>query len=226
MYCFKGTEMSDSCCNSSCTSEKITNTKWLKIAVILVLLTITYNIAEAVIAVSTGYSVDSIALVGFGFDSLLEVSAAILMLWRLIEQLRHQNDEAVERAESLVHRFVGATFLLLSAYILYDSITTLFHQVRPESTLIGTALAALSLMLMPFLAWGKMRAAKEIGSSALYSEAKETVACSILSLIVLIGLALNVTLGWWWADPLAAFMMIPWLIKEGIAGIKGQSCCG
>lgn len=200
--------------------------KWLKIAFALVILTIAYNIAEALVAVFTGYSAESIALVGFGFDSLLEVSAAFLMLWRLIEQLRHHSDEAIKEVETTVHRFVGATFLLLAGYIAFDSITTLWHQARPEVSIVGIILAALSLLIMPLLAWGKMRAAREINRPALRAEAKETVACSILSLIVLIGLGLNAALGWWWADPVAALVMIPWLLKEGLAGMRGQGCCG
>ncbi len=226
MHFLKDNNMSESCCSQSCGSERITHGKWLKIAFALVIMTIAYNIAEALVAVFTGYSAESIALVGFGFDSLLEVSAAILMLWRLIEQMRHNNDEAIEHAETAVHRFVGVTFLLLAGYIAFDSITILWHQIRPETTIIGIILAALSLLIMPLLAWVKMRAAKEINSSALRAEAKETVACSILSLILLVGLGLNAALGWWWADPVTALVMVPWLVKEGLAGIRGQSCCG
>lgn len=215
-----------SCCGQPCGTGLKNNSKWLKIAFILVVLTIVYNVAEAMVAVFTGYTSESIALIGFGFDSLLEVSAAALMLWRLIEQVKHQNDEAVERAETTVHRFVGFTFLLLAAYIAYDAGTTLWHQARPDETMLGIAIAALSLLIMPLLSCGKIRAAKEINSAALRAEAKETIACSILSLILLIGLGLNALFGWWWADPVAALAMIPWLIKEGVAGLKGEGCCG
>jgi len=219
--------MNDICYDQACASGGITqDPKWLKIAFALVILTILYNVVEAIIAVLTGYSSESIALVGFGFDSLLEVSAAVLMLWRLIEQVQHRNDDAVEHAETMVHRFVGTTFILLAAYICYDAGTALWLQNKPEETLIGIILAALSLLIMPALALGKMRAAKEINSAALRSEAKETVACSILSLILLVGLALNAAFAWWWADPIAALIMIPWLVKEGITGLKGQACCG
>lgn len=218
--------MNDTCCGQAYASGGITqDPKWLKIAFVLVILTILYNVAEAVIAVLTGYSSESIALVGFGFDSLLEVSAAVLMLWRLIEQVKHQNDDAVEHAETTVHRFVGATFILLAVYIGYDAGTALWLQNKPEETLIGIILAVLSLLIMPALAWGKIRAAKEINSAALRSEAKETVACSILSLILLVGLALNATFGCWWADPVAALVMLPWLIKEGVSGLQGEGCC-
>lgn len=216
----------NSCCDNTCSSGLPADSKWVKLAVGLVSLTVLYNVAEAIIAVFTGYSSESIALVGFGFDSMLEVSAAVLMLWRLYEQIKHQNDDAVERAETFVHRFVGATFILLATYIAYDAGMTLWFQNRPEETTIGIILAALSLLIMPALAWGKIKTARKINSRALEAEAKETVACSILSLILLVGLVLNAVFGWWWADPVAALVMIPWLIKEGIAGLKGESCCG
>ena len=213
--------MNDSSCSQTCGSRLKTDNQWLKIAFILLILTVIYNVAEALIAVFTGYSADSVALLGFGFDSLLEISASLLMLWRLIEQMRYRSEEAVERAEASVHRFIGVTFILLATYIAFDAMSTLWHQSRPESTMIG-----ILLLIMPLLSWGKIQAAAKINSAALRSEAKATIACSILSLILLIGLGLNALFGWWWADPVAALIMIPWLIKEGFAGIKGQSCCG
>lgn len=215
------------CCNEACGSPRVTtNSKWLKIAFLLVGFTIFYNVAEAGVAVWAGEKAESIALVGFGFDSLIEVSAAAMMLWRLVEQVRHHSDEAVEQAEANVHRFVGVTFILLAAYITFDSSLTLWHQERPHSSFLGIVLATLSFIIMPLLSWGKMKAAQEINSPALRSEAKETIACSILSLILLIGLAANAAFGWWWADPVAALVMLPWLIREGIAGLKGEGCCG
>jgi divalent metal cation (Fe/Co/Zn/Cd) transporter len=218
----------DSCCTELCGSNSNfkPDPKWLKIAFALVSLTIVYNVLEAVLAVWTGEKAESIALVGFGVDSLIEVSAAFLMLWRLIEQVRHHNDEVVERAENRVHRFVGVSFFLLAAYIAFNAISTLWHQTRPEQSLFGIILALLSLIIMPLLSWGKMRAAHHIQSNALTAEAKESIACSILSFILLVGLVANATLGWWWADPVAGLVMLPWLLKEGIAGIKGEGCCG
>ena len=215
-----------SCCGQSCGSELKTNTKWLKMAFVLVIFTIFYNVLEAIVSVLAGEKAESVALIGFGFDSLIEVSAAGMMLWRLIEQVRHQSDEAVERAEANVHRFVGVTFFLLSAYIVSNSSLTLLHHEKPHASPVGIVLAVLSLIVMPILSWGKMRAALEINSPALKAEAKETVACSVLSLVLLVGLAANALFGWWWADPVAALLMLPWLIKEGIAGLKGEGCCG
>lgn len=216
----------DSCCGKPCHTNEKPNQKWLKIAFALLIFTIVYNIAEAVAAILFGYEAESIALFGFGFDSLLEVSAASLMLWRLTVELNNQDEESIERTEKTVHRFVGVTFILLSAYIAYESGITLWHQTPPQASLVGIILAILSLIIMPLLSWGKIKAATEIKSAALHSEAKETIACSILSLILLVGLAANALLGWWWADPVAGLLMLPWLIKEGLAGLRGEGCCG
>lgn len=188
--------------------------------------TILYNGIEAVIALLFGYMAESIALVGFGFDSLIEISASGLMVWRLVVELKGSAPEVIERTERMVHRFVGWTFFALSAYITYESVTAIYAQEAPQESLIGIIIATLSLLIMPALAWGKLKAADKLNSSALRAEAKETIACSILSLILLVGLAANATVGWWWADPIAGLLMIPWLVKEGLAGIKGEGCCG
>lgn len=207
-------------------SETTTRSYWPKIALGLVILTILYNIAEAVLAISFGLEAESISLVGFGFDSIIEVSAAGVMLWRLTQEFAHVSECQLEAREKFVRRFVGATFILLAAYILYQSATDLWFQTKPSESIIGIILAILSLIIMPLLAWGKMKAADHIGSEALRLEAKETIACSLLSLILLLGLSLNALFGWWWADPVAALTMVPWLIKEGREGLRGESCCG
>ena len=204
----------------------IKDSKWLKIAFWLLLSTFLYNVIEAVIAIVVGYEAESIALVGFGFDSMIEMSASGLMVWRLALELKGTAPEVVERTEHLVQRFVGWTFFALSAYIAYESITALLAMTTPQESVIGIILAILSLLIMPALAWGKLKAADKLNSQALRAEAKETIACTILSLILLVGLAANATIGWWWADPVAGLVMIPWLIKEGIEGIKGEGCCG
>ncbi|MGE0175306.1 MAG: cation transporter [Oligoflexales bacterium] len=216
----------DTCCNSRCDTGQTANLKPLKIGIALVAFTILYNVLESVIALFSGYQAESIALVGFGFDSLIEVSAAVLVLWRLMLQLRQASDERVEQAETGVHRFVGVTFFALSLYILFDAGMLLLHQEAPKESLIGIIMAIVSLIIMPVLAWGKIKVAKAINSASLAAEAKETIACSLLSLILLMGLSANALWGWWWADPVAGLAMIPWLIKEGIVGIKGEVCCG
>lgn len=203
----------------------MTKGKWLKIALWLVITTNVYNIIEAIIALWAGIEADSIALFGFGLDSIIEFMAASVLLWRFYVEARGASQKCIEKAEHRAHQFVGITFLLLAAYVAIQSIRSLIIHTIPDESLIGIILACASLAIMPLISWGKLVAAKHVGSSALRAEAKETLACSILSLILLVGLVANATLGWWWADPVAALLMVPWLIKEGFEGISGDECC-
>jgi divalent metal cation (Fe/Co/Zn/Cd) transporter len=120
---------------------------------------------------------------------------------------------------------VGATFLLLAVYVSGQAGFSLLARHVPDESLLGIALAVASLIVMPLASWGKLRAAREIGSAALRAEAKETLACSYLSFALLLGLVANTTVGWWWADPAAALLMVPWLVKEGREGLRGDDCC-
>lgn len=200
---------------------------WQRIALWLVTATLAYNVAEAVIALFSGTRADSIALVGFGLDSVIETAAASLLLWRLRLETRGAEPDRIARTEHAVHRFVGATFLALAVYVTFQSAHTLWTADAPAESLVGIGLAAVSLVVMPLVSWGKLRAAREIGSAALRAEAKETLACSYLSFTLLLGLAANAALGWWWADPVAALLMIPWLVQEGRENVRGdEDCCG
>ena len=205
-------------------TDTVAYARWSRIALWLVTVTLFYNIVEAVIALWAGAEADSIALFGFGLDSLIETAAAVLLLWRLSVEARGADHETVERVERRVHLFVGITFILLAVYVTAQAGLTLWKSEPPEESIIGIILAAVSLTVMPLVSWGKLRAAKEIGSGALRAEAKETLACSYLSFALLLGLVLNAAVGWWWADPIAALAMVPWLIKEGMEGIKGEEC--
>lgn len=199
---------------------------WPRIALWLVTATLFYNVAEAVIALSFGARADSIALIGFGLDSLIETAAASLLLWRLWIEARGANADRIARTEHTVHRFVGATFLALAGYVTLQSLRTLWSFDAPAESPVGIALAFASLIVMPLVAWGKLRAAREIDSAALRAEAKETLACSYLSFTLLLGLGANAALGWWWADPVAALLMIPWLFQEGRENIRNEpGCC-
>jgi hypothetical protein len=200
--------------------------RWLKLAFILVAFTVLYSLAEGGIAVYSGLVARSITLEGFGLDSLIEVGASLLMLWRLALQIGGADDAIVEASEGQVHRFVGFTFLLLSAYIVWASTSALLGQAHPHASGLGLLLTSLSVIIMPLLAWGKWRVAHKIQSAALKMEAKETVACSVLSFIALAGLGANALWAYWWADPVAALLMLPWLIQEGMAGLRGEGCCG
>lgn len=195
---------------------------WASIGLRLVLATALYNIVEAVVAIGSGIAASSVALVGFGLDSVIECAAAGALFWRLRVEARGADHETVERTEQRVHRFVGATFVALAVYVAAQAALLLWHRDAPEESAVGIALAAASLILMPVVAWGKFRAARELGSAALRAEAKETLACSYLSLTLLIGLVANAIGGWWWADPVAALLMVPWLVKEGVEGLRGE----
>lgn len=188
----------------------------------LVVVTMLYNLIEAGIALWSGAQAASIALVGFGLDSVIELAAATVLLWRLVVVSRGADRETVERTEHRVRVFVGATFLLLAVYVLGEASWTLFSHEAPDESIVGIVLAAVSLLVMPLVAWRKLRAARELESAALRAEAKETLACSYLSFTLLLGLAANATRGWWWADPIAALCMVPWLIKEGREGLEGD----
>ncbi len=197
---------------------------WVQRALWLVVATMAYNAIEAVVALASGVAADSIALVGFGLDSVIEMAAAAVLLWRLRVEHRGADPEEVERSEQRVLRFVGGTFLALGGYIAYQGATALWYREAPAESVVGIVLAAASLVLMPLISWGKLRAAREIGSRALRAEALETLVCSYLSFTLLAGLVANAAIGWWWADPVAALLMVPWLVREGLEMVRGESC--
>lgn len=179
-------------------------------------LTIAWNSAEAAVALVAGLLAGSIALVGFGLDSLIEVSSGAIVLWRLFAD--H------ERAERIALKVVGASFLALAAYVAFDCIKTLWLREAPQRSLPGIILAAVSLVGMPLLARAKRRVAAGIGSRALHADSRQTDLCAYLSAILLGGLVLNAVLGWWWADPLAGLVMTPIIANEGREALRGKSC--
>lgn len=184
--------------------------------------TIAYNSLEGLIAIGAGAVAGSMALIGFGFDSLIEVTSGAALLWRLHAEL---DERKRERAEQITLRIVGVCFLMLALYVSYESITALFHRTPPERSWPGIALAIVSLIVMPLLANAKRRVAREIGSRAMSADARQTDLCTYLSAILLGGLILNALLGWWWADPVAALVMVPIIGREGIEALRGQTCC-
>lgn len=199
-------------------------TRWQRRAWWLVAATLLYNVAESVVALSFGVADDSVVLFGFGLDSLVEIAAAAAALYRLQLESGGATHEQVEQAENRVRRFVGVTLLITAIYIGGEAGLTLFRAEQPGTSVVGMVLAGTSLLLMPLLAWGKLRAAKAVASPALRAEAIETLVCSYLSATLLAGLAANAALGWWWADPVAALLLVPWLLKEGIENVRGESC--
>jgi divalent metal cation (Fe/Co/Zn/Cd) transporter len=179
--------------------------------------TIAWNSLEGLIALFAGFLAGSVALVGFGFDSAIEVTSGAALLWRL-----HRG----ERAERATLRIVGASFILLALYVAYDSAHTLWSRETPGRSVTGIALTAVSIVVMPLLARAKRQAAASLASGAMRADARQTEFCMYLSAIVLGGLLLNALLGWWWADPLAGLAMVPIIGKEGIDALRGKACCG
>ena len=196
--------------------------RWRRIGLMLVSATLAYNSVEGILALWAGFQAGSIALVGFGLDSFIECAAAGLLLWRLAIEARGASAERIEHSERRVHRFIGGTFVALALYVLFQAGWTLWQQKTVEESFLGIVLAVVSLVIMPLVSWGKLRAARIIASPALRSEAKETLACSYLSFTLLLGLVANAVAGWWWADPVAALLMVPWLVKEGLEGLRGE----
>ena len=192
----------------------------LRFAKILLTVTILYNIAEGVIAIWSGIVAGSIALVAFGADSYLEVAAATLVLWRV----GIQDEEYAERVERRVVRFIGWTFILLSSAIVFQSAWALVEGAGAEESLVGIVLAVLSVTVMPLIAIWKLQIAAKGNLQSIAIEAKETIACSALSVTLLAGLVANALLGWWWLDAVTALLLAPWLVREGLEGIRGETC--
>ncbi|MCL6480688.1 MAG: cation transporter [Firmicutes bacterium] len=186
-------------------------------AIDLEYLTVAWNSAEAVIALVAGWLAGSIALVGFGFDSVIETTAGVVLLWRL-----RQRGDLESQAESRALRIVGGTFFALAAYVSFESVRDLRLHQAPEESTVGIVLAAVSLVVMPMLARAKQRVAQAMGSHALAAEAMETWVCAYLSFALLLGLTLNAWRGWWWADPVAALAMVPLMLHEGWESVRGR----
>jgi divalent metal cation (Fe/Co/Zn/Cd) transporter len=183
--------------------------------------TIAWNTIEGLVAVVAGVFAGSISLVGFGIDSFIEVTSGVALLWRMsVDADVHRR----ERNERLALRIVGICFVALAVYIGYESITGLVHKKVPESSLAGIILAVVALVVMPLLSRAKRRVGNELGSAAMKADAKQATFCTYLSAILLAGLLLNAAFGIWWADPVAALIMVPIIAKEGYDGIQGKAC--
>ena len=184
--------------------------------------TLGYNSLEGVLSIGAGLLAGSIVLVGFGADSFIELTAGVAALWRLQADL---NPARRERAERQTLRIIGVCFLALAAYVSFEAIRALASRAAPDESQLGIGIAAASLIVMPFLARAKRAVAFQLRSGALAAEAKQTLICTYLSAILLMGLGLNALWGWWWADPVAGLAMVPLIAHEGIEGIGGRSAC-
>jgi divalent metal cation (Fe/Co/Zn/Cd) transporter len=183
--------------------------------------TIAWNAVEGLVAVVVGAIAGSISLVGFGIDSFIEVTSGSVLLWRMSVDAEVQRRELNERRAL---RIVGVCFLLLAAYIAYESVLDLWSRRAPEHSIPGIVLACVSLVVMPLLSRAKRKVGRALGSAAMHADAKQTEFCTYLSAILLLGLLANAFLGLSWADPVAALIMVPIIGKEGIEGLQGKAC--
>ena len=187
-------------------------------AKLLAVLSVTYNLVEGVVAIAAGIAAGSVALVGFGLDSAVEVSSGLIILW----QFSHRIPESRER-QAL--RLLAFSFFALAAYVGFESARALIVGSDPDASVVGIALAAVSLVVMPFISYAQRRTGKAIGSNAVYADGTQTLLCTYLSAVLLIGLVLNATLGWSWADPIAGLMIAAIAAREGAQAWRGEGCC-
>jgi divalent metal cation (Fe/Co/Zn/Cd) transporter len=183
--------------------------------------TIGWNLLEGLVAVIAGMIAGSISLVGFGIDSFIEVTSGGALLWRMSVDADSENRE---RNERLCLRIVGVSFLALAAYVTFEAISDLMTRKAPEHSIPGIVLASVSLVVMPVLSHAKKRVGAELQSRAMKADAKQTDFCFYLSAILLLGLVVNAALGWWWADPVSALVMVPIILREGLESIRGATC--
>ena len=182
-------------------------------------LSVAYNGVEAVVALAAGAAAGSAALIGFGLDSVVEVSSGLVILW----QFRHRLPESRER-QAL--RLIALSFFALAGYVVQDSVRALVTGAQPDPSPVGIALAATSLAIMPFLSWAQRRTGRALHSNAVVADSTQTLLCSYLSAVLLVGLVLNAVLGWSWADPVAGLLIAAIALKEGREAWRGEGCCG
>ena len=180
--------------------------------------TIGWNMVEAAVAIVAGWFAGSIALVCFGVDSLIESLSGSVLLWRLFSATQD------ERREKIALKLVGISFLVLAAYVAFDAFKSLFAHEPPQTSLVGIGLSIASLIVMPLLGRAKRLSAANLESRAMKADSHQTDLCAYLSAILLGGLALNALFGWWWADPVAALIMVPIIAREGCEGLRGEAC--
>lgn len=185
---------------------------------IIVAITITWNVIEAVIALAAGGAASSAALVGFGLDSIVEVLSAAAVAWQFAAP-------EPERRERLALRVIAVSFFGLAAYVSIDALLSLAGFREPEHSTVGIVLAALSLAVMPLLSWFERRTGRELGSASAVADSKQTLVCSYLSAALLAGLILNSLLGWAWADSVAALVIAGFAVREGVEAWRGDACC-
>ena len=181
--------------------------------------TLGWNVIEAAVSIGAGVFAGSIALIGFGIDSLIESLSGGILLWRL------QWTKTEESRERLAHRLVGVSFFVLAFYVTFEAGESLLRHKEPAKSVVGIILSVISLIVMPLLARAKRRVAAKLNSRALHADSRQTDICAYLSVILLGGLLLNALFGWWWADPIAALCMLPIIFREGLEAVSDRSSC-
>lgn len=184
----------------------------------MVAATIIYNVIEAVIAIGAGTVAGSVALIGFGLDSLVEVTSAAAVAWQFAARDPQQRERTALRV-------IAWSFFALAAYVTVEAMRALVGGAEADHSTVGIVLLALSVVVMPVLSLAQRRTGREFGSNSAVADSKQTLLCTYLSAAVLVGLVLNSTLGWWWADPIAAFVLAAVAVKEGREALRGDVCC-
>jgi divalent metal cation (Fe/Co/Zn/Cd) transporter len=185
---------------------------------LLVAATITYNVVEAVIALGAGTVAGSVALIGFGLDSVIEVSSAAAVAWQF-------SGPDPQRRERSALRVIAGSFFALAAFVTVEALRTLISGDEPGHSTVGIVLVSVSVLVMPLLSWAQRRAGRELGSASAVADSQQTLLCTYLSAAVLVGLVLNAALGWWWADPVAALGLALIAVREGRNAWRGEVCC-
>lgn len=185
---------------------------------LLVAVTITYNVVEAIVAISAGTVASSVALIGFGLDSVIEVSSAAAVAWQF-------SGPDPQRRERVALRVIAWSFFALAAYVSVEALRAFLGAGEAERSTVGIVLVAISVVVMPVMSWAQRRAGRELGSASAVADSKQTLLCTYLSAAVLVGLVLNATLGWWWADPAAGLVLAVLAVREGRNAWRGDLCC-
>ncbi|GAA2143147.1 cation transporter [Glycomyces algeriensis] len=176
-----------------------------------------YNTLEGIVALAAGAAASSTALIGFGLDSFIEVSSALIVIWQF-------RSRVPEERERLALKLIAVSFFALAAWVAFDAVRSLLGQGEAEPSPVGIGIAAVSVVVMPLLVWAKRRTGRELGSATVVADSMQTLLCTYLSAILLVGLVLNATLGWSWADPVAALIIAAVAVREGVEAWKGEHC--
>ncbi len=217
------------CCNNTVTAAGEVDTTPARAALLrrglrLEYLTVGWNVIEGAVSVAAAIAAGSVALLGFGIDSFVETTSGLVLIWRLRAERHAQDLEEIEHLDQRAHKLVGLSLFLLATYIAFDAGKALITEEKPEPSLAGIAITTLSMTVMGWLARAKRRTAQGLASRALEADSFQTTACFWLSIITLVGIALNAAFGWWWADPVAALGMTWFLVSEGRQAWRGEDC--